>query len=204
MNALILVRHGNTFEADQTPVWVGARTDMSLTAKGEEQAEAVAKFIAEKYPDTSTLLAGPLQRTRRTAEIVGKKIGKPFAIEPALCEIDYGLWEGVSNADIASRYGDAVLEQWEKKGSWPEGMKWQPSQVELQTRLTAFLSAQHRFLMQEKAPRLAVTSNGILRVIHTMITGVQSAPEAKVKTGALCVLQPQGENWRIELWNTRP
>ena len=31
---LILARHGNTFEAGETPVWVGAREDLPLTARG--------------------------------------------------------------------------------------------------------------------------------------------------------------------------
>ena len=35
---LILVRHGNTFEAGQKCVKVGSKTDMPLTAQGLRQA----------------------------------------------------------------------------------------------------------------------------------------------------------------------
>ena len=39
----IVVRHGNTFEADEQPRRIGARTDLPLTAKGVEQARALGR-----------------------------------------------------------------------------------------------------------------------------------------------------------------
>ena len=39
---LLLARHGNTFEKGDKVVWVGARTDIPLTAKGRDQAAALA------------------------------------------------------------------------------------------------------------------------------------------------------------------
>ena len=38
---LLLARHGNTFDKGDKVVWVGARTDLPLTAKGREQARAL-------------------------------------------------------------------------------------------------------------------------------------------------------------------
>jgi probable phosphoglycerate mutase len=46
---LILIRHGNTFEAGQKAVWVGARSDLPLTMAGEAQAHAAAQYVARHY-----------------------------------------------------------------------------------------------------------------------------------------------------------
>lgn len=45
---LILVRHGNTFDAGQTPTQVGARTDLSLTDQGRNQAHYFARYLASE------------------------------------------------------------------------------------------------------------------------------------------------------------
>ena len=43
---LLLARHGNTFNKGDKIVWVGARTDLPLTAKGREQALALGQALA--------------------------------------------------------------------------------------------------------------------------------------------------------------
>ncbi len=201
MPKLILIRHGNTFEAGQTPVWVGARTDMPLTATGEAQAEAAARAVACDAP-FAAIIAGPLQRTRRTAAIIAASSGQEVHVDDRLREIDYGQWEGLSNDAIAQRFGAAVLEPWEKQGVWPEGMGWSPSLAALRMSLTAFLDEQRRALATDATTRLAVTSNGILRIVHALVGGGDAA--AKVKTGHICVLEPEGEGWRVVVWNQKP
>ena len=46
MTRLVIVRHGNTFEAGEPPRRIGARTDLPLTATGVAQAEALARHFA--------------------------------------------------------------------------------------------------------------------------------------------------------------
>ena len=201
---LILFRHGNTFTAGQTPVWVGARTDMPLTAQGEAQAYAAASFVRQHHRLPGAVIAGPLQRTRLFAGIVAEAASTSVLVDERLREIDYGLWEGLSSDEINQRFGFLTLEAWEKNNQWPEDMKWSPPLEDLQKNLGAFLQEQHDKLKPGSAARLAVTSNGILRLIHQLITGDAADSTAKVKPGHFCIVKPQASGWHIETWNAKP
>lgn len=43
---LVIVRHGNTFRAGETPTRVGARTDLPLVE--EERARSAGRYLREK------------------------------------------------------------------------------------------------------------------------------------------------------------
>ncbi len=208
--SLILFRHGNTFEAGQTPVWVGARTDLALTADGEKQALAAAAYVEQRFDPVVEIVAGPLLRTCRFAEIIANQARQPFRVDERLREIDYGLWEGLDSVAIRQKYGTEPLEQWEKFGDWPKAMQWKPSLEELNAALADFLREQNRKLVDtmmdspEGAYNIAVTSNGILRLIYTLVTGKPCEQANKVKTGHACVLAPDGEGWHVMAWNENP
>ncbi len=204
MPLLLLFRHGNTFNAGETATWVGARTDMKLTAEGEAQAHAAAVYVKSHFMPLGGLIAGPLSRTRRFAEIIATKTESVFVLDERLTEIDYGLWENKSSEEIRALYGNAALEAWEKEGAWPEEANFAPSKAKLETNIRNFLAEQHqKLLTQGAATRAAVTSNGILRFMFAQITG-KSPAEGKVKTGHYCALSPTEEGWRIESWNAKP
>lgn len=205
MALLILARHGNTFETGQTPTWVGARTDLPLTAKGEEQGQVLAAFIAQNYAPVGTIATGPLKRTRRFAEILAEKTGLSFSVDPRLCEIDYGLWENKSGDEIKALYGEPQFEAWEKDGIWPDGMNWSPDKTLLLETMKNLLDGYHAKLGEDaESTAVLMTSNGILRFIYTLLTGTPPAPEAKVKTGHYCVLSPARTGWDIVSWNQKP
>ena len=94
-----LIRHGET-EWSRTGRHTG-RTDLPLTATGEQVAAALAPSIAPLSP--GLVLCSPLQRARRTAELAGLQ---PDADEPDLLEWDYGAWEGRTTAEIRDELGD--------------------------------------------------------------------------------------------------
>lgn len=202
---LILIRHGNTFEAGETPVWVGAHTDMPLTMTGEAQAAAAGRYVAQLDRPISALVAGPLKRTQRTAALVAQGLGKgenAYVIDERLREIGYGQWEGLSGEAIAQRFGAAVLEQWEQHGVWPEGMGWEPSLPQIIAQLEGFLADMR--VRCAGGGVVAVTSNGILRLLHGLVTAGAADKAAKVKTGHICLLKPQAQGWRIAAWNVKP
>lgn len=208
--ALILFRHGNTFEAGQTPVWVGARTDMPLTAEGERQAAAAAVYVEQRFDPVVEIVAGPLQRTCRFAEIVAEQVRRSFSVDERLREIDYGLWEGLDSVTLRQRFGSEALERWENLCEWPKDMGWSPPLAELKDSLAGFLREQNRKLVAamtdspEGAYHIAVTSNGILRLIYTLVTNKPCEKTDKVRTGHVCVLAPDGEGWHIMTWNENP
>jgi probable phosphoglycerate mutase len=209
-SALVLFRHGNTFEAGQIPVWVGARTDMPLTAKGETQASAAAIYAETNFDPIVEIVSGPLQRTRRFAEIIAGELRLPFSTDDRLREIDYGLWEGLSSAEIRQRHGSSAIELWNQHGTWPKDMGWLPSEDQLKASLKQFLHEQSQKLTAnmtafgESTYNIAVTSNGILRSIYTLITGKHCGSTMKVRTGHVCVLTPEGNDWHIVKWDEDP
>ena len=99
---VILARHGNTFDPGERPVWIGARTDLSLVAKGREQATKIGETLKAANLAPRRVLAGPLKRTRETARLalLAADASVDVEIDSRLSEIDYGIWEGKSSDDI--------------------------------------------------------------------------------------------------------
>ena len=74
---LLLARHGNTFNKGDKVVWVGARTDLPLTAKGREQAQALGQALVPFAPQIKRVISGPLLRTREHAAILCEALKTP-------------------------------------------------------------------------------------------------------------------------------
>ena len=91
---LYFIRHGET-EWSLTGRHTG-RTDIPLTANGENEARELGRHLRD-IP-FAQVLTSPLQRARKTCELVG--LDKASKIEPALAEWDYGDYEGQRSVDI--------------------------------------------------------------------------------------------------------
>ena len=89
---LVLVRHGET-EWSRGGRHTGS-TDVPLTPDGERDARALGSRLAAF--DLTLVLASPLTRARRTAELAGLSP----SVDPDLVEWDYGGYEGRTTAEI--------------------------------------------------------------------------------------------------------
>jgi broad specificity phosphatase PhoE len=100
---LWLIRHGET-EWSLSGAHTG-RTDIPLTARGEE----IARKVGEKLNGSqfSLVLSSPLERARRTCELAG--FGAQAEIDPNLIEWNYGSYEGRTTADIQKERPGWVL-----------------------------------------------------------------------------------------------
>jgi len=204
MPFLILIRHGNTFEAGETPRRVGGRTDLSLTAEGERQGAALASMLAASFAPIDAVATGPLQRTRRFAEMIAQAIKRPFTPDERLREIDFGLWENKTDDQLRALYGAGALQAWDNEGIWPDAMNWAPSREEVEDNVSSLLDEQRGALLRPDAGnRVLVTSNGILRFFHRALAGT-TGPEAKVKTGRYCLIAPAQKGWTMTAWNKAP
>jgi probable phosphoglycerate mutase len=92
--SVVLVRHGET-------AWSRAgqhtgRTDLPLTEVGESEARRLAPALADR-PFT-LVLCSPLQRALRTCALAG--LASQAQLDPDLREWDYGLYEGLTSAQI--------------------------------------------------------------------------------------------------------
>jgi broad specificity phosphatase PhoE len=94
LNELWLVRHGET-EWTRSRRHTG-RTDLPLTERGERQAASLGERL--RSVSFALVLASPLERARRTAELAG--FGDTLVLDQDLMEVDYGDYEGRTTAEI--------------------------------------------------------------------------------------------------------
>ncbi|PWE18744.1 histidine phosphatase family protein [Marinicauda salina] len=204
---LILARHGNTFGPEDTPVWVGANEDLPLTEQGLEQSREIGRAIRSAGVVLDRILAGPLKRTRTGARLAGESCGftGEVEIDERLREIDYGVWGGKSDAEIAETWGEAAIRDWRERSIPPSGAGWSPSPSTLRDNARAVFKSVTRERDPDAAV-LVVTSNGVLRYFHRLLAG-DDAPvgDAKVRTGHMCAARI-GEDGAVELlsWNAAP
>lgn len=204
MTDIYIVRHGNTFDKDDTITRVGARTDLPLSSSGQTQAEALAlHFMALVPGGFSKAYCSALQRTRQTAgAILAVRDAQPnLEVLEFLREIDYGVDENQPEEVVIARIGEAALSAWDNDAIPPPGWDVDPDA----------LKGAWRDLLQSMASEdaagavLIVTSNGIARFVLDAITDFETEPESiKLKTGAYGHIRTSAEAVSLVSWNVRP
>lgn len=221
---LIIMRHGNTFEAGEPSRRIGAGTDLPLVEKGRKQAAAAAGFLAESGVRFDRIYAAPLLRTTETATIIAGGMGFPSAVIPAgeFIEIHYGVDENKTDADVAERIGRSLLrkegaapatpqeaiargeravEAWDRDATPPDGWT-----VDVRGIIRSWRDFAETVRPGETV--LVVSSNGIIRFAPHLLAegyaGFAARQKIKVSPGALCSFHDAGAGWECAYWNTRP
>ena len=88
---LYVARHGQTIWNAENRVC--GITDVDLTAKGKEQAKALAHEVGGKNIDL--IISSPLKRAVETSKIISDICNIPYEIDERLIEQNYGIYEGV-------------------------------------------------------------------------------------------------------------
>ncbi|MCA3263865.1 MAG: histidine phosphatase family protein [Telmatospirillum sp.] len=204
MRRLLLVRHGNTFEDGTVPTRVGARSDLPLTQKGLQQAQTFAAAVRAAGLRLGPFFAGPLQRTR---DFVANGFGVAPTLDTRLREIDYGDWEGLTDAEIAARVGTELLEDWNRRCVWPHGQNWAPDEATLAAGAASLVHE-----LASGAPRFVpvlCSSQGVLRYFAKLdaafFANAQRDAKLGVATGACCGVRvaPTGA-LAVDFWNDKP
>jgi probable phosphoglycerate mutase len=125
---LVLIRHGeSTFVAEGR---FQGRQDPPLSALGERQAGLAGAWLASPGGPRNVgldaapreIVHSPLARAARTAAVIARALerrpngdqgagqGEPPGLrsEPALVEISQGDWEGLTQAEVAARWGEQL------------------------------------------------------------------------------------------------
>ena len=171
--------------------------DGDLTDVGRGQARELGERLAAADAGQVQLLAcSPLRRARQTAEIVGRRLGLPVAMElDDLREVNVGDLDGRSDARAWEIYA-AVLEAWragDTQARFPGG----ENRDELCARLRRALTAVARGAAAGRSPILAhggedgrslVVAHGAnLRAALPCLAG-EPDPGAALPTGAVAAL----------------
>lgn len=108
MGHLILVRHSTT-EASAGGRNLGQRSDPPLAGTGVALAErlgtALSAELAQLPIDDLRLVSSPAHRCLQTMAAIAAAIDRPDRpeVEARLVEIDYGAWEGLTEAECLAR-----------------------------------------------------------------------------------------------------
>jgi probable phosphoglycerate mutase len=125
------------------------RTDIPLNRVGEMQAERAAH--AMRTSGLATIVASPLVRAHRTAEIVAAPLGLPVLLDEDLAEVDFGDQEGQPMGDW---YDD-----------WIAGTYTPPGAEPFQTLLDRAVRGVNRAL-ERPAPVMVVAHGALFRALR--------------------------------------
>lgn len=207
---LLLVRHGNNFEADQEPTYVGARSDLPLTLTGRDQADAFADAMDKAGLLPAKVVCSLLQRTVKHMEPMTRRLGIRAA-EPdkRLNEMDYGTWENKTNAEVDAMYGnDAVRKAWDKEGKRPDDAGFNPSEEQIARNIASFVGELQTNFDDDKIV-VACSSNGIIRYFLKLVPGAYDSAlkngALKVGTGSVSAIDfPSEGKPKVLFWNKKP
>lgn len=131
---LILVRHPETVANTQNIIY--GRIDSHYSERGFKTAEWDVKMLREKKIDR--VYTSPLWRASWLANEIAKdhNLSEPVA-DDRLMELNFGKFEGLTNAEAHEMYGDGFEKFWSDLAHFraPEGESW----LDVQARVIAFL-----------------------------------------------------------------
>ncbi len=181
MIRLALLRHGHT---DWNRAGrIQGRTDRPLD--NDARLHLAAQRLPEPW-DQADLVASPLLRAVDTARAVA---GRDPKVEPALIEMDWGIWEGRRGLDLKAdpASGFCDVDNWGWHFSPPEG----ESPADLRERLLPWASALPR-------DTVAICHIGVMRVLLAQATGwnFDGPPPFQIKRNRLYLIEIGQTQWR--------
>ena len=111
MIRISLIRHAEPYfeDEDEKAIFLGARTDYPVGPEGTIQAdELYHHFISDPF---GMVWHSGLLRTRSTSQIVSDFPFTAIQVEPRIREIDMGLWDGLSKAEVMELYPQEYKER---------------------------------------------------------------------------------------------
>ena len=99
----LLIRHGATAHTAQGRFSGCTGDDPPLSEVGERQAALLAARLTT-VGGVDAVVASPVRRARRTAEVLAGALGSDLHLEDDLREIDFGRWEGRTGTDVQQRW----------------------------------------------------------------------------------------------------
>ena len=197
---LVIVRHGNTFRAGETPTRVGARTDLPLVE--EERARSAGRYLREKGIVIDKVISAPLKRTLETANYILEEmnVDLPIIQDLRLKEIDYGPDENMVEDHVIKRLGSLYLEKegMERKDLTEDRIVERGLSVIAQWNLAASIPDGETWLL--------VSSNGVMRFSPYILGNYEdfcATHDIKVPTGGVCIFDCVGDHWRCTDWGIK-
>lgn len=191
---ILLLRHAATAWTD-TGQHTG-RTDLELSAAGLAEASATAPLFTDVLGSEplAAVYSSPLRRAVQTAELVLGPAAR-FTLDDALAEFDYGLFEGLTPAQIQQRAPGWSL--------WNDGCPGGENIEQVTARVDAFIA---RARARHERDTLAVVSHGhLLRLLAARLLGLPPS-EGRIFAIGTCSIsdfREHGGRLQVAAWNRR-
>ena len=165
MTRILLVRHGEVAgNTGELPAFVGW-SDLPLNVRGQAQAQAVADYL--QHEKIAAVYSSDLQRAQLTGCRIAEKQELDVHADPDLREVNYGKWEGLSEAELLREYSG----QWQARQKDP----WNIAAIEGEN----YAQMWARFLPKwnaivekhENETVVLVGHNGLLRILLCYLLG---------------------------------
>jgi broad specificity phosphatase PhoE len=176
MSRVLFIRHAETAMAGR----FCGRSDPDLNAEGWAQLTSLAHQLSAEPLDT--VYSSDLRRASATAQAITAVRGIPQVVRPALREIDFGLWEGLSWEEIEQMDPEYARRWLARYPHLPT-----PSGEGFQAFEARVLREVNHLLDGNRGPIAVVTHGGVLRVVLRHLCGCSDA-EAWQQTRAYCCI----------------
>jgi broad specificity phosphatase PhoE len=192
---LIAVRHGETeWNIEHREM---GQLDSPLTARGVQQAEAIARRLSGIQFDG--LYSSDLARAVQTAEIIAARCGKTVRLDPGLRERHMGLLQGLTGREMRAKY-PTVRETYDQYGFYDTVPGGETAQ-QMSERSTQVLTA-----IADRHPNetvVVVTHSGVLRSFFESILGAPGSDGKRYKrqNASFNSFEYADSRWCLETWN---
>jgi len=178
-----LLRHGETV----TPDRLCGRTDVAVTAKGHA---SVVRRLGALAPQR--LISSPRQRAQRPATEHAEVHGVALNIDPRWAEIDVGIWEDRTFADIRANDGErfAAYAASPETVTAPDGETWQDFTSRIRGGLSDLIGAapSPAGAADEGAPPTIVCHAGVIRAVLSEACGFTARQAWAIHVGYACLV----------------
>lgn len=191
---VIAIRHGET--AWNVDTRIQGQLDIELNPQGHEQARRLGDALADETIDV--LYASDLSRARQTAEHLGRAIGQPVRLEAGLRERQFGVYQGLTVAEIQERWPeDATRWRAREPDFAPDGAESLQQFYQRCVGTALELAAQH-----PGQTVAMVAHGGVLDCLYRAATGVDlQAPRTwRVENASVNRLLFHGEGFTLIGW----
>ncbi|WP_399128197.1 histidine phosphatase family protein [Actinacidiphila sp. ITFR-21] len=103
----VLLRHGETVLTGQRRFSGSGGSDPALSERGRWQAARAADALAARG-DISAVVSSPLRRCQETAAASAELLGLDVSLDAGLRETDFGIWDGLTSAEVRARFPDEM------------------------------------------------------------------------------------------------
>lgn len=188
---ILLIRHAETdWNIEQR--WQGTVSSVPLNDQGRAQAHALANYMTAE--PVAALYSSDLARAWETASILGEALRLNPVADRRWREVNVGLFQGHTWAELEVRYPDHVVEYRAKANDYrfPNGESW-PEVKERACRAFYDLAA------VEAGPMIAVVSHGgVLRsLLNGLFPGAPVVSGLRLPNTSLTRLSRNGHGWEL-------